>query len=174
MRKCGCIDVYWLRGCLINHWLYRRKWSVVGSDFAKSCPLDFNKIWRDRRETRLLKFLLFADDTIIATDNREQMLSVVQSFRDLFHSLGMRWNWDKSYFCPVGRVTADDAGPIPTTITGGEPVKAVEKFVYLGTVFNREGTDDDDVKNRFRLAEAACFELRKILFSKRLMCIGLR
>ncbi|XP_055997932.1 uncharacterized protein LOC130047300 [Ostrea edulis] len=54
---------------------------------------------------------------------------------------------------------------LPVTV-GGEPIKEVESFIYLGSVMDRQGGTDRDIKSRIGKARAAFTMLKNIWASK--------
>ena len=53
----------------------------------------------------------------------------------------------------------------PITV-GGEPIKEVESFVYLGSTITKQGGTDEDVTSRIGKARGAFIMLKKVWTSK--------
>ena len=50
----------------------------------------------------------------------------------------------------------------PAITLGGEALQEVDSFCYLGSIINKEGGTDEDVKTRIGKARAAFLQLKKV------------
>ena len=101
----------------------------------------------------------FADDLALLSHNHNQMQDKTTRLETLSAQTGLKINQKKTELMKIN--TTSNA----QITVGGEPIKEVESFVYLGSVIDKQGGTDKDVTARIGKARTAFVLLRKILAS---------
>ena len=108
-----------------------------------------------------LEDLDFADDLALLSHSQAQMQQKTDRLRTFSRSVGLHIHTDKT------KVLRMNAADVPITLQGA-PLAEVESFTYLGSVINKAGGTDEDIKVRIQKARAAFIILRNIWMSKEL------
>ena len=96
-----------------------------------------------------LEDLDFADDLALLSHNHDQMQSKTTRLAATSERTGLKINRGKS---KVMRINTTNENPITV---GGEQLEEVDSFTYLGSVIDKEGGTDVDVRARIGKARAA-------------------
>lgn len=102
----------------------------------------------------------FADDLALLSHNHRQMQDKTSLLAATSAGTGLHINQKKTELMKI-----NTTAQAPVTV-GGEPIREVESFVYLGSVVDRQGGTDQDVKARIGKARAAFVMLKNIWASK--------
>ena len=102
----------------------------------------------------------FADDIALLSHNCRQMQDKTTRLEATSAGTGLKINKRKTELMKIN-VTATT----PVTV-GGEPIREVESFVYLGSTVSQQGGTDRDVTARIGKARAAFVMLRNVWTSK--------
>ncbi|KAK7112380.1 hypothetical protein V1264_011846 [Littorina saxatilis] len=100
------------------------------------------------------------DDLALLSHNFNQMQDKTTRLAATSATTGLGINKRKTELLKI-HTTANT----PVTV-GGEPIREVESFVYLGSVIDRQGGTDRDVAARTRKARAAYIMLKNIWASR--------
>ena len=100
--------------------------------------------------------LHFADDLALLSHNKKQMQNKTDLLKVVSEKTGLKINKGKT---EVMKINTSVTTPITVV---GEHVKEVESFVYLGSVVDKKGGTDQDVKARVGKARGAFVLLKKI------------
>ena len=100
--------------------------------------------------------LEFADDLALLSHNHSQMQDKTTRLETTSAGTGLRINRKKTELMKMN-TTANT----PVTV-GGEPIREVESFVYLGSVVDQHGGTDRDAIARIGKARAAFVKLKNI------------
>ena len=98
----------------------------------------------------------FADDLALLSHNHTQMQDKTTKLGRTSACTGLKINKKKTELMKI-----NTANSTPVTI-GGEEVKEVQSFVYLGSVVDRQGGTDRDVTSRIGKARSAFIMLKNI------------
>ena len=98
----------------------------------------------------------FADDLALLSHNHSQMQDKTTLLETTSAGTGLKINRKKTELMKMN-TTANT----PVTV-GGEPIREVEPFVYLGSVIDEQGGTDRDVTARIGKARAAFVMLKNI------------
>nr|KAG5692449.1 hypothetical protein BaRGS_010159 [Batillaria attramentaria] len=102
----------------------------------------------------------FADDLALLSHSHSQMQDKTTCLEATSAGTGLKINRRKTELMKIN-TTANT----PVTV-GGEPIREVESFVYLGSVVDGQGGTDRDVTARIGKARAAMVMLKNIWASK--------
>nr|KAG5710188.1 hypothetical protein BaRGS_006707 [Batillaria attramentaria] len=102
----------------------------------------------------------FADDLALLSHSHSQMQDKTTCLEATSAGTGLRINRKKTELMKIN-TTANT----PVTV-GGEPIREVESFVYLGSVVDGQGGTDQDVTARIGKARAAMVMLKNVWASK--------
>ena len=132
------------QGCLLSSFLFL----LVINWIMKTTTIDRNKgiqwtLWTQ------LDDLDFADDLALLSHNYSQMQNKTTLLETTSAGTGLKINRKKTELMKMN-TTAN----APVTV-GGEPIREVESFVYLGSVVDQQGGTDRDVTARIGKARAA-------------------
>nr|KAG5685953.1 hypothetical protein BaRGS_029448 [Batillaria attramentaria] len=102
----------------------------------------------------------FADDLALLSHSHSQMQDKTTRLEATSAGTGLKINMKKTELMKIN-TTANT----PVTV-GGEPIREVESFVYLGSVVDGQGGTDRDVTARIGKARAAMVMLKNVWASK--------
>ena len=98
----------------------------------------------------------FADDLSLLSHNHSQMKDKITLLETTSAGTGLKINRKKTELMKMS-ITANT----PVTV-GGEPIREVESFIYLGSVVDQQGETDRNVTARINKARAALVMLKNI------------
>ncbi|CAI2732166.1 unnamed protein product [Schistosoma spindalis] len=104
----------------------------------------------------------FADDLALLSHTHEQMQIKTASIAAVSASVGLNIHKGKT---KVLKHNTENSNPITLD---GETLEDVESFTYLGSIVDKQGGSDADVKARIGKARAAFLQLKNIWNSKQL------
>jgi len=110
---------------------------------------------------RQLEDLDFADDLALLSHSNAQMQNKTTRLNNLASNLGLHIHKNKT---KILRINAENE---PITLADS-PIEEVEGFTYLGSVLNKNGGTDEDIKGRIQKARTSFRMLRRIWKSKEL------
>ena len=142
----GCLLLPFLF-LLVIDWIMRE--TTRGKNNAIQCTL-FEQ----------LDDLDFADDLALLGHNQNQMQDKICRLDTFSAKTGFRINPRKTELIKIN-TTANT-----TIAVGGEPIKEVESFVYLGSTITKQSGTDEDVTSRIGKARSAFITLKKMWTSK--------
>lgn len=88
--------------------------------------------------------ILYADDIVLCAESREDLEVKLERWRQVLEDRGMRISRSKTeYMCTT--TEGDDRESIQL---GGEQIRRVDKFKYLGSFVNAGGSMEEEVKHR--------------------------
>ena len=103
--------------------------------------------------------LIYADDMAVWADSPVKLQQLVSILEQRLAAGGLMLSGIKSCVMVTGGGT-----PQPTSITiGGETLKTVMEFKYLGTVITADNSDEEDVRRRVGWAWSMFFDLSQTL-----------
>ena len=139
------------QGCLLSTFLFLLAidWIMKTTTTGKNNGILWS-LWTQ------LDDLNFADDLALLSHNHSQMQDKTTFLETTSAWAGLKINGKKAELMKIN-TTANT----PVTV-GGEPIRKVESFVYLGSVVNQHGGTDRDVTARIGKARAAFVMLRNI------------
>ncbi|XP_073714068.1 uncharacterized protein [Misgurnus anguillicaudatus] len=148
------------QGCLLSPFLF-----LLAIDWIMKTTTEHTKTGIQWTPFTQLDDLDFADDLALLSHTRQQMQDKINSIAATSAQVGLNINKHKTKILKVNNIKND---PV---LLDGEALEEVEAFTYLGSVIDKQGGTDADVKARIRKARAAFLQLRNIWSSKEL---GLR
>ena len=98
----------------------------------------------------------FADDLALLSHNHSQMQDKTSLLETTYAGAGLKINRKN-----IELMKMDSTANAPVTV-GGEPIREVESFVYLGSVTDQQGGTDRNVTARIGKARAAFVMLKNI------------
>ncbi|XP_062587192.1 uncharacterized protein LOC134248835 [Saccostrea cucullata] len=102
----------------------------------------------------------FADNLALLSHNQSQMQDKTTRLATTSAGTGLKINLKKTELMKINTT-------VQASVTvGGEPIKEVESFIYLGSVVDRQGGTDRDIKSRIGKARTAFTMLKNIWASK--------
>jgi hypothetical protein len=104
----------------------------------------------------------FADDLALLSHTQAQMQDKTSHLETTSAQVGLKVNKRKTELMKINACAIN-----PVTV-GGDPIKEVDSFVYLGSVLDKEGGTDRDVTARIGKARASFIMLKNIWASKEL------
>ena len=142
------------QGCLLSPFLF-----LLAMDWIMKTTNSGHRNGIQWTLTRQLEDLDFADDVALLSHSHKQMQTKMDRLSIVSNSTGLHIHSGKT---KVLRINATDA---PISLQGS-PVEDVESFTYLGSVINKQGGVDEDIKIRIQKARAAFIMLRNIWRSR--------
>ncbi|KAI5717346.1 hypothetical protein M8J77_004248 [Diaphorina citri] len=98
----------------------------------------------------LLKTLMFADDIALISDDVEKLQNSLNDWKIALEENGLKISRKKTEYMFLPFV--DASSPPPDILLDGEILPKCEKFRYLGSMIDKEGTCKSDVLNRIQIA----------------------
>jgi hypothetical protein len=92
-----------------------------------------------------VKCLLYADDQVILSSSAEELQAMVTVMNNALMEKGMKVNVTKTKVLVFER---DERMTLCEIFVNGEKVEQVKEFVYLGSMFTRDGKYDSDIVRR--------------------------
>ena len=102
----------------------------------------------------------FADDLALLSHNHQQMQEKASDLHRTSMQVGLTLNKQKT---KIMRISASTDKPVKIE---GEELEKVESFTYLGSVMDKSGGTDTDMKTRISKARSAFNMLKKIWSSR--------
>ncbi|XP_061171868.1 uncharacterized protein LOC133181367 [Saccostrea echinata] len=102
----------------------------------------------------------FADDLALLSHNHSRMQDKTTRLATTSAGTGLKINLKKTELMKI-----NTTAQTPVTV-GGEPIKEVESFIYLGSVVDRQGGTDRDIRSTIGKARTAFTMLKNIWASK--------
>ncbi|VDP36679.1 unnamed protein product [Schistosoma margrebowiei] len=145
------------QGCLVSPFLFL----LVIDWIMKTSTSEGNHgiQWTSRMQ---LDDLHFADDLVPLSQAQQQMQEKTNSVATASAAVGLNIHKGKSKVLRYNTACTD-----PITIDG-EDLEDVKSFTYLGSIIDKQGGSDADVKARIGKARAAYLQLRNTWNSKQL------
>ena len=139
------------QGCLLSPFLFLLviNWIMKTTTTGRNNGIRWT-LWTQ------LDDLDFTDDLALLSHNHSQMQDKTSLLETTSAGTGLKINRKKTELMKMN-TTANT----PVTV-GGEPMKEVESFVYLGSMTDQQGGTDRDVTARIGKARAAFVLLRNI------------
>ena len=139
------------QGCLLSPFLFLLviDWIMKTTTSGRNNCIQWT-LWTQ------LDDLDFADDLALLSHNHSQMQDKTTLLETTSAGTGLKINRKKTELMKMN-TTAN----APITV-GGEPIREVESFVYLGSVVDHQGGTDRDVTARIGKAKAAFVMLKNI------------
>ena len=110
-----------------------------------------------------MKAMLFADDLMIWGNKEEEVQEQLDVWERIAQDYGMKFSTNKSEMIITSRTK--ERGTTGITI-GGEQLRKVESFKYLGSLIQENGRNDREINERGRKAEAFRQSVRSLIWSK--------
>ena len=145
------------QGCLLSPFLFLMAidWIMKTSTAQKRCGIQWTP-WRQ------LDDLDYADDLALLSHTQQQMQEKTNNVASLSAQMGLNIHKGKT---KILKTNVANANAIELE---SEALEEVEAFTYLGSVIDKQGGTDADVKARIRKARSAFVQLRNIWSSKEL------
>nr|KAG5685318.1 hypothetical protein BaRGS_003340 [Batillaria attramentaria] len=143
------------QGCLLSPFLFLLviNWIMKTTTAGRKNGIQWTR-WMQ------LDDLDFADDLALLSHSHSQMQDKTTCLEATSAGTGLKINRKKTELMKIN-TTAN------TTVTvGGEPIREVESFVYLGSVVDGQGGTDRDITARMGKARAAMVMLKNVWASK--------
>ena len=99
--------------------------------------------------------MYFAEDLALLAHNQNQIQDKTCRLETFSAKTGLRINLRKTELIKINTTATT-----PITV-GGEPIKVVESFVYLGSTITKQGGTDEDVTSRIGKARGAFIMLKR-------------
>nr|KAG5711058.1 hypothetical protein BaRGS_013792 [Batillaria attramentaria] len=143
------------QGCLLSPFLFLLviDWIMKTTTAGRKNGIQWT-LWTQ------LDDLDFADDLALLSHGHSQMQDKTTCLEATSAGTGLKINRKKTELMKIN-TTANT----PVTV-GGEPIREVESFVYLGSVVDGQGGTDRDVTARIGKARAAMVMLKNVWASK--------
>nr|KAG5687140.1 hypothetical protein BaRGS_019218 [Batillaria attramentaria] len=143
------------QGCLLSPFLFLLviDWIMKTTTAGRKNGIQWT-LWTQ------LDDLDFADDLALLSHSHSQMQDKTTCLEATSAGTGLKINRKKTELMKIN-TTANT----PVTV-GGEPIREVESFVYLGSVVDGQGGTDRDITARIGKARAAMVMLKNVWASK--------
>ena len=143
------------QGCLLSPFLFLLAidWVMKTSTAEKRNGIQWT-LWSQ------LDDLDFADDLALLSHTHQQMQEKTNSVAANSTRLGLNVHKGKTKLL---KVNTDNTSPI---MLNGDPLEEIDEFTYLGSLVNKTGGTDADVRARVGKARAAFLQLKNIWGSR--------
>ena len=146
------------QGCLLSPFLFLLAidWIMKGTTEGTRNGIQWTLL-------NQLEDLDFADDLALLAHSHQQIQDKTSKLKTISSQVGLDIHPQKTQIMKMNTPNAD-----PVTL-GGNRIDEVESFTYLGSIVDRQGGTDADVKSRIGKARAAFIMLRNIWRSRQLL-----
>lgn len=144
------------QGCVASPWLFNL--------FLDSCMKGLKE--RDCgvvMNGTQIKCLLYADDQVILASSAQELQEMMSVMNDDFVRKGMKVNVTKTKVMVFER---DEEMTDCTVMLGGEKVEQVREFVYLGSLFTRDGKSEEDIERRVKKGNSVSGAIHSVMSSQ--------
>ena len=143
------------QGCLLSPFLFLLAidWVMKTSTSEKRNGIQWTLLSQ-------LDDLDFADDLALLSHSQQQMQEKTYNVAANSTRLGLNVHKGKTKLL---KVNADNTSPV---MLNGEPLEEVDEFTYLGSIVNKTGGTDADVRARVGKARASFLQLKNIWNSR--------
>nr|KAG5689204.1 hypothetical protein BaRGS_014860 [Batillaria attramentaria] len=143
------------QGCLLSPFLFLLAidWIMKTSTAQRRNGIQWT-LWTQ------LEDLDFADDLALLSHNQQQMQDKTTELATTSSQVGLKIHGGKTKILKINTASSD------SITLDGNPLEEVEAFTYLGSIIDRQGGTDADVRARIGKARAAFLQLRNIWNSK--------
>jgi hypothetical protein len=107
--------------------------------------------------------LLYADDAVLLADSEEDLQALVTKVYDVCKESDLLMNVEKSNVMVFERNESMTECKI---VVNGESLKQVEEFVYLGSMFTRDGNMEKDIERRVSAGNRVNGALKSVVANK--------
>nr|KAG5702955.1 hypothetical protein BaRGS_034728 [Batillaria attramentaria] len=143
------------QGCLLSPFLFLLAidWIMKTSTAQRRTGIQWT-LWTQ------LEDLDFADDLALLSHSQQQMQDKTTELATTTSQVGLKIHGGKTKILKINTASSD------SITLDGNPLEEVEAFTYLGSIIDRQGGTDADVRARIGKARAAFLQLRNIWNSK--------
>lgn len=114
---------------------------------------------------RVLTELQYADDLVILANTPEEAQRMMDTFANVYASLGMEVNTNKTkYIAMTCHAPVFPSRTIPDITLQSNPIEQVVQFNYLGSLVTKNGDMDAEISHRIQCAASAFYKLRGRVF----------
>ena len=103
-----------------------------------------------------LEDLDFADDLALLSHSHQQMKAKTKDLVQISQKTGLKVHPDKTKILKINPTVQEDME------INGKPLEEVESFTYLGSIIDKKGGTEADVKSRLGKARGAFTQLRNV------------
>jgi hypothetical protein len=139
------------QGCLLSPFLF-----LLAIDWIMRSTTTGRKNGIQWSLTQQLEHLDFADDLALLSHSHAQMQDKTRMLDTLSQQTGLNIHREKT---KMMRIYTNNREPITL---GNATLQGVDTFTYLGSVINREGGTEEDIKTRVQKARGAFVTLKNI------------
>ena len=104
---------------------------------------------------RNINNLRYADDTTLMTESEEELKSLLMKVKEESENVGLKFNIQKTKIMAFG--------PITSWQIGGETMKTVTDFIFLGSKITADGDCSHEIKRCLLLGSKAMINLHSVL-----------
>ena len=139
------------QGCLLSPFLFILiiDWIMKETTKGRRNGLQWT-LWQQ------LDDLDFADDIALISHSQEQMQAKTDHLHKISERVGLKIHPGKSKVLKIGNVSANEV------TLGTTPLEEVEEFTYLGSIIDKKGGTEADIKARIGKARTAFTQLQKV------------
>ena len=143
------------QGCILSPLLF-----LLTIDWAMRKTTEQKKTGIQWTPWTQLEDLDFADDLALLAHNHQQMQAKTSDLANISEQVGLKIHESKT---KILRINTENREPIRLR---GKELEDIESFTYLGSILDKQGGTEADVKERIRKARTAFMQLRNIWKSK--------
>ena len=111
---------------------------------------------------RNINNLIYADDTILMTESKEELKSLLMNVKEESGKVGLKLSIQKTKIMASGSITSWEID--------GETVETVSDFILGGSKITADGDCSHEIKRCLLLGRKAMTNLDSILKAERLLC----
>ncbi len=145
------------QGCLLSPFLF-----LLAIDWVMKRTTEQRRSGIQWTPWTQLDDLDFADDLALLSHTRQQMQDKTTRLADISSQVGLAIHKQKT---KIMRLNATREEPV---LLAGTPLEEVESFTYLGSIIDKKGGTDADVRVRIGKARAAFLQLKNVWSSREL------
>ena len=130
----------------------------MASTYSPDRALTYSTSHTSERRPRLMRELLFADDSALVAHSAEEMQKIVDAFSNASKKFALKINIKKTevLYQPNSTRTREEV-----IMVDGNKLNSVMEFTYLGSTISSDGCIDDEIQRRMAKASASFGRLRQ-------------
>lgn len=144
------------QGCCLSPTLFKIYLHQILQQWEKQCRVMGMTIGEDKLFT-----LYFADDQVVIAEDADDLSFMIRKLNEHFLKAGLNINMDKSEYLAVGKNEIEDL-----LVENGGKMKGVNKYKYLGVLFNNKGNSHDEIERRISLGRNVTRSINSVLWNK--------
>ena len=103
----------------------------------------------------------FADDQVVIAQDEEDLSYIVRKLNEEYTKMGLEINIKNTEY-----LTIRDEETTDLEVDGNVKIRGTDKFKYLGFTLSKQGTTEEEIKNRLEQTRTGIRQLHSVIWDK--------